>query len=127
MTTHHTSPASTGSHKVLRAGMVVVVLLVLGMGVELLRSQSRPQEPHQVAWPAKQTPVSSAPAANTVTQVASSADPIGPASKATGTTAEASRPQRVQLQSSEPAVARTPANGIRPDAVEAESRPDGKR
>lgn len=127
MTTRRTSPASTGSHKVLWAGMAVVVVLVLVMGVKLLRSQAQSQEPRLVAWPAKPEPGTSAPVANAVTQVASSADPTGSASQATGPTPEASRPRRVQLQSSEPAVARTPANGTRPDAVEAESRPDIKR
>lgn len=107
----HTSRANTGSNKVLWVGVAMVVVLVLVMGVELLRSQAELQEPHRVALPVKPEPITgtSATDISAVTQAASSTQPVPSAAGKTDHPAVTDLPRRVQPSVSEPAVARTPA------------------
>ncbi len=127
MVTDRASRVRTGSNKVLWTVLSIVILLVLGMGLELLLSQSRPEEPQLLALPAGPAPSSSATVANAATQAASASKPIAPASKETDQRSEASRPRRVQADPSEPAMARTQADDTRADMVKGESRPGVKR
>lgn len=85
-----------------------MVLLVLVMGAALLRRQSQPLETQPVALPTTETPPVVASA--TSPQAVASTTPLPAASTATDGVFDTSRPRRVQINTSEPAVARTPAD-----------------
>ena len=125
MDTQRNSPGETGSHKLLWAGVAVVLVIVLAMGVTLMRLQAQPQEPRHVVLPTAAPPSAAPPVeASDATEAANSAASLPPATTATDPLVDTPKPRIVQPRTSEPAVARAPQRvASKPDAVENQTPP----
>jgi hypothetical protein len=130
MGTPRSFPDQANSNKMLWTGVAVVLIIVLAMGVTLMRRQTQPQVPHQMALPTMEAPPSTAPpaTASLAAEARTAAAPLPPASAATDPRVDTPKPRIVQPRTSEPAVARAPQRVVsEPGAVESGTLPDVNR
>lgn len=129
MNTPRNSPDKAGSNKVLWAGVAIVLMIALAMGVALMRLQAQSQEPRLGVLPTEAPPNAAPPVmASAATEADLPAAPLPPASSATNPLVDTPKPRIVQPRTSEPAVARAPQRvASKPDPVEGETLPEVKR
>lgn len=130
MGTPRSFPVQANSNKLLWTGVAVVLIIVLAMGITLMRRQTQPQVPHQVALPAMEAPPSPAPpaTASLATEARTAAAPLPPASAATDPRVDTPIPRIVQPRTSEPAVARAPQRvASEPGAIRSRTLTDVNR